>query len=170
MEKALYFRFSLDSFPKITCCDLNPWESGSIYLFPNSHVICNRWHPVGEWLKVVGCVRTGGRNLVWQKTSFKGELRLPRTWSRNLMLKVWLWDDDLFLHEWCISPGVTACKDVKMFPDSWNFLSLGSLKKRRQKWSVSDPLFLWRMVHRRILHLWKSLSENQWQLYCSIMK
>ena len=94
-----FFRFSLDSFPKFTCFNLNPWESGSIYLFPNSHVICNRWHPVGEWLKVVGCVRTGGRNLVWQKTSFKGELRLPRTWSRNLMLKVWLWDDDLFFPE-----------------------------------------------------------------------
>ena len=94
-----FFRFSLDSFPKIRCWNLNPWESGSIYLFPNSHVICNRWHPVGEWLKVVGCVRTSGRKLVWQKTSFKGELRLPRTWSRNLMLKVWLWDDDLFFPE-----------------------------------------------------------------------
>ena len=93
-----FFRFSLDSFPKIRCWNLNPWESGSIYLFPNSHVICNRWHPVGEWLKVVGCVRTSGRNFVWQKTSFKGELRLPRTWSRNLMLKVWLWDDDFFLY------------------------------------------------------------------------
>ena len=97
-KKPYFFRFSLDSFSQITCCNLNPWESGNIYLFPNSHVICNRWHPVGEWLKVVGCVRTSGRNFVWQKTSFKGELRLPRTWSRNLMLKVWLWDDDFFLY------------------------------------------------------------------------